>query len=110
MAFNRISSFGSNDSGYDSGIVEVFDEPARPVTKDPEHAKEVARQRQHLIASELSRRDADDYQQDMLEHMLKMEVSGGSISTSIEPGLTLSRLTPCLMLMQSTYKQRYNGS
>ena len=74
MAFNRISSFGSNDSGYESGIVEVFDEPPRPVIKNPEQAKEIARHRQHLMASELSRRDADEYQQDMLEHMLKIDV------------------------------------
>ncbi len=74
MAYNRISSFGSNDSGYDSGIVEVFDEPAQPAVKSSEHGKEVARHRQHLMASELSRRDADEYQQDMLEHMLKMDV------------------------------------
>ena len=76
MAFNRISSFGSNDSGYESGgIVEVFDEPARPALKNLDHAKEMARHRQHLLASELSRLDSDEYQQDMLEHMLKMDVS-----------------------------------
>ncbi|KEF63270.1 uncharacterized protein A1O9_01247 [Exophiala aquamarina CBS 119918] len=75
MAFNRISSFGSNDSGYESGgIVEVFDEPHRPITKNPDHAKDIARHRQHLMASELSRLDAEDYQQDMLEHMLKMDL------------------------------------
>lgn len=75
MAYNRISSFGSTDSGYESGIVEVFDEPARPVIKNPDHSKEVSKQRQLLIASDLSRRDAMEYQQDMLEHMLKMDVS-----------------------------------
>ncbi|KIW72368.1 hypothetical protein PV04_00565 [Phialophora macrospora] len=74
MAFtNRISSFGSNDSGYESGIVEVFDEPRRPVAKNVDHAKELARHTQHRMASEMSRRDADDYQQDMLEHMLKID-------------------------------------
>lgn len=73
MAFNRISSFGSTDSGYES--VEIFDEPALAITKNQEHAKEVASHRQHLMASELSRRDADEYQQDMLVHMLKMDVS-----------------------------------
>jgi len=83
MAFNnRISSFGSNDSGYESGIVEVFDEPPRPVIKNPDHTKEIARHRQHLMASELSRKDADDYQQDMLEHMLKMDVSNQSAINS----------------------------
>lgn len=76
MAFNRISSFGSHDSGYDSGgIVEVFDEPQQPTVKNLDHAKEAARHRQHLMASELSRLDAEDYQQEMLEHMLKMDVS-----------------------------------
>ncbi|KAK7903732.1 hypothetical protein LTR67_001752 [Exophiala xenobiotica] len=75
MAYNRISSFGSNDSGYESGIVEVFDEPAQPIIiKNVDHAKEVARHRQHLMASELSRRDAEEYQNDMIDHMLKMDV------------------------------------
>jgi hypothetical protein len=76
MAFNnsRIPSFSSHDSGYGSEIVEVFDEP-RPVIKNLDHAKEAARQVQHRMASELSRRDADEYQQDMLEHMLKIDVS-----------------------------------
>ncbi|KAK5460922.1 hypothetical protein LTS15_002985 [Exophiala xenobiotica] len=75
MAYNRISSFGSNDSGYESGIVEVFDEPTQPIIiKNVDHAKEVARHRQHLMASELSRRDAEEYQNDMIDHMLKMDV------------------------------------
>jgi hypothetical protein len=74
-SFNRISSFASNDSGYESsGAVEVFEDPARQALKSAEHAKEVARHRQHLMASELSRRDSDEYQQDMLEHMLKIDV------------------------------------
>ncbi|EXJ81304.1 hypothetical protein A1O3_07594 [Capronia epimyces CBS 606.96] len=73
MAGNRIPSFGSDDSGYDSGIVEVFDEPG-PAIKTADHSKEIARHRQHLMASELSRRDAEEYQQDMLEHMLKMDI------------------------------------
>ena len=73
MAFNRISSFGSNDSGYESATpVEVFDEQLR--AKQQENAREVARQRQQLIASELSRLDSDEYAQDMLEHMLHMDV------------------------------------
>ncbi|KAJ9613794.1 hypothetical protein H2204_014647 [Knufia peltigerae] len=73
MAYNRISSFGSNDSGYESGIVEIFDEPTQPMSKNMDHAKDVARRRQQLLASELSRRDSDEYQNDMLEHMLKMD-------------------------------------
>jgi hypothetical protein len=74
MAFNRVSSFGSTDSGYESAApVEVFDEQLR--AKQQEHAREVARQRQQLIASELSRIDSEGYAQDMLEHMLRMDVS-----------------------------------
>lgn len=72
MAFNRIPSFGSQDSGYCSDIVEVFDEPSLTVVKR-EHTKEVSRQRQLLIADQLSRMDAEEYQQDILEHMLRMD-------------------------------------
>ena len=74
MAFNRVSSFGSTDSGYESGgAAEVFD--VQPRIKQQEHAKEVARQRQQLLANELSRMDSNEYAQDMLEHMLRMDVS-----------------------------------
>ena len=74
MAFNsRVSSFGSQDSGYGTDIVEVFDEPAQTAVKDQEHSKEVSRQRQLLIADQLSRIDADEYQHDILEHMLRMD-------------------------------------
>ena len=72
MAYNRISSFGSTDSGYESGSSgEVFDEQVR--IKQEKHAREVARQRQQMIASELSRIDSDEYAQDILEHMLQMD-------------------------------------
>jgi Cyclin, N-terminal domain/Cyclin, C-terminal domain len=72
MAFNRVSSSGSTDSGYESATaVEVFDDQLR--AKQQEHAREVARQRQQLIASELSRLDSDEYAQDMLEHLLQMD-------------------------------------
>jgi hypothetical protein len=74
MAFTGPRSFGSNDSGYESGIVEVFDEPPRQYMKHHDHTKEMARQRQHMLAGELSRQDAEEYQQDILEHMLRMDV------------------------------------
>jgi hypothetical protein len=75
MAFNnRISSFGSNDSGYDSGLVEVFDEPRQVLIKTQDQTKELARQKQFAMGGEICRRDAIEYQQDMLEHMLKMDV------------------------------------
>jgi len=75
MSYTRVSSFGSNDSGYDSAIVEVFDEAPRNMQKQQTHVKEIARHRQQLLASELSRLDAEEYQQDMLEHMLHIDVS-----------------------------------
>jgi hypothetical protein len=72
MAFNRITSFGSTDSGYESSsATEIFDAQAR--AKQEEHAREVSRQRQQLLANELSRQDSDEYGQDMLEHMLRMD-------------------------------------
>ena len=81
MAFNRVSSFGSTDSGYESGTAaEVFDDQLR--AKQQEHAREVARQRQQLIASELSRLDSDEYAEDMLAHMLRMDVREGLMTCS----------------------------
>jgi hypothetical protein len=72
MACNRITSFGSNDSGYESGgSAEVFDTQSK--AKQQEHAREVARHRQHLLANKLSQQDSDEYGQDMLEHMLRMD-------------------------------------
>lgn len=72
MAFNRITSFGSNDSGYESAeAAEVFDANSR--AKQQERARETARQRQQMLANELSRQDSEEYGQDMLEHMLRMD-------------------------------------
>jgi hypothetical protein len=73
MAFSRISSFNSQDSGYGSDIVEVFDEPLLTAAKQQEHSKDVSRQRQLMIADQLSQQDAKEYQQDILEHMLRMD-------------------------------------
>lgn len=75
MAYPGISSFGSNDSGYESGIMDVFDEPPQPVLNTKDFARDLARQRQNMLADELSRRDAEEYQHDILEHMLQMDVS-----------------------------------
>ena len=111
MAFNnRISSFGSNDSGFESGIVEVFDEPSRPATKNTDQVKDLARQQQHRMASQMSIRDADDYQQDMLEHMLKIDVSSLIMPLSRSELTNLYRLRQFLMSMQLTFKLRFNGT
>jgi hypothetical protein len=75
MASRSFPSFGSHDSGYDSGITEVFDcETSRPRFNPQEYARDVARQRQHMLAGELSRMDAGEYQQDILDHMMRMDV------------------------------------
>ena len=70
MACQDLSTLGSNDSGYGSGIVEVLDK-----SRQQDHARNAARQRQHQLAAELSRLDADEYQKDILEHTLRMDVS-----------------------------------
>jgi hypothetical protein len=75
MASSTFSSFGSNDSGYDSGITEIFDcETSRPRFNPQEYARDVARRTQHMLAGELSRLDAGEYQQDILDHMMRMDV------------------------------------
>jgi hypothetical protein len=75
MASRGFASFASNDSGYDSSTTEVFDcETSRPRFNPQEYARDVARQRQHMLAGELSRLDADEYQQDILDHMMRMDV------------------------------------
>lgn len=45
---------------------------ARADTRD--YAKIIARQRQELMANELSRQACDDYLEDILRHMRQMEV------------------------------------
>jgi hypothetical protein len=84
MASRTISSFGSNDSGYDTGIIEIFDcETSKPRFNSQEYARDVARQRQHMLAGELSRLDAGEYQQDILDHMMRMDVRFTPISVHV---------------------------
>lgn len=71
MAFNRVTSFGSQDSGYETGSSQ--ESTSRTIFKQADHAKEIARHRQHMLAQELSRRDAEEYAQDMQEHMHRMD-------------------------------------
>ena len=81
MAYPGACSFGSDDSGYGSAVMDVFDEPQRPTMKSRDFAKDVARQRQHKLAGELSRLDAAEYQHDILDHMVNMDVSIGCKSS-----------------------------
>lgn len=58
------------------GITEVFDCDMKPATYTAQdYVKEIARQRQHRLAGELSRLDAVEYQDDILAHMLEVDVS-----------------------------------
>lgn len=72
MSFTRVTSFGSNDSGYESGS-SIENMEAHSRVKQQEHAREVARQRQQVLARQLSQQDSDEYGADMLEHMLRMD-------------------------------------
>jgi hypothetical protein len=75
MAFQpRIPSFGSTDSGYESGVIEVFDEP-RPAPKITDYAKDLARHTQHRMAMDMEILDTQEYQQEIIAHMLKVDVS-----------------------------------
>src|SRR5437016_117339 len=71
MSFNRVSSFGSQDSGYETASSQ--ESMSTLAFKQHDNAKELARRRQNLLAQELSRQDSEEYQQDMLEHMLRMD-------------------------------------
>lgn len=84
MASRSFSSFSSHDSGYDSGITEVFDfETSRPRFNPQEYARDAARERQHMLAGELSRLDAAEYQQDILDHMMHMDVRFAQLTSSL---------------------------
>ena len=73
MAFNAPNSFSSNDSGYESGIIEIFDEPA-PVSRSVQ-VRDKVNHYQQTLAAELSRQVEEEYQHDILDHMLHIEVS-----------------------------------
>lgn len=65
----------TQDSGYNTGITEVFEyEPSQARLLPSRHARDYALQQQQVIAEHLSHRDAADYQQEMLEHMMCMDV------------------------------------
>lgn len=60
----------------DSYFVESY-EPEYPAPRlgPKEHAKLIARERQYAIADELSKQVSDEYREDVLSHMLMMDVS-----------------------------------
>lgn len=54
------------------------DEPSYSRMNTRDAAKMIARNRQDLIAAELSRLAADEYLEDIMQHMRNMEVCKGS--------------------------------
>lgn len=60
----------------DSFFVETYDQEFSGPRLDPkEHARLVARERQYAIADNLSRLTSEEYQEDVVAHMLQMDVS-----------------------------------
>ena len=71
MAYQQRHS--SNFQSCDSYFVESYEDVPHRI--DPkEHARLVARERQYAIGDELSRRVSDEYQDNILAHMLEMDV------------------------------------
>jgi hypothetical protein len=72
MAYQQTAS--STFQPCETFFVESADDV--PHRLDPkEHARLVARERQYVMADELSRLTSDEYQDDILSHMLEMDVS-----------------------------------
>lgn len=58
----------------DTFFVESYDSAPAPRIDPKEHAKFIARERQYAIADELSRITSDDFRDDIVSHMLDMDV------------------------------------
>lgn len=59
----------------DTFFVESYDDFPAPRMDPKEHAKLIARERQYAIADELSRVASEELRDDILSHMLDMDVS-----------------------------------
>lgn len=58
----------------DSFFVESYDDFPAPRLNPKEHAKFIARERQYAIADELSKVTSDELRDDILSHLLEMDV------------------------------------
>lgn len=72
MAFHRPAS---SYQPCDTFFVETYDDFRVPRMDPKEQAKLIARERQYAIADELSRVTSDELREDIVSHMLDMEVS-----------------------------------
>lgn len=64
---------GSNYQQCDT-FVESYEDAPAPRMDPKEHAKLIARERQYAIADELSRITSEEYRNEILEHMMQMDV------------------------------------
>lgn len=64
----------------DSYFVESYDDFPVPRIDPKEHAKLIARERQIAIADELSRVTSEEFRDDILSHMLDMDVGYSNFS------------------------------
>ena len=58
----------------DTFFVESYDEFPAPRMDPKEHAKLMARERQYAMAEQLSKVTSDEFRDDVLAHMLDMDV------------------------------------
>ncbi|KAN0078534.1 Cyclin-like protein [Elaphomyces granulatus] len=122
MAYQQRHS--SNFQSCDSYFVEPYEDVPHRI--DPkEHARLVARERQYAIGDELSRRVSDEYQDNILAHMLEMDsatlpdVESIDIQTEIQwfmrPYLldflieahAAFQLLPCTLFLTTNLLDRY---
>ena len=73
---------------FDTDFVEVFDNDTMAAFDHRQYTRDLARERQHMLAGELSRLDAAEYQDDILEHMMRMDVSLFIVLSLSDPLLT----------------------
>ncbi len=77
----------------DSGFFVESDEPRQPKMSMKDAAKMLARNRQEMIANDLSRLAGDEYLEDIMQHMRHMEVGNLSLLACCWPaGFRFSEL------------------
>lgn len=59
---------------FDTDYVEIFGNDGISGFETQQYTRDLARERQHMLAGELSRLDAGEYQNDILQHMMHMDV------------------------------------
>lgn len=97
----------------DSFFVETYDQEFSGPRLDPkEHARLVARERQYAIADNLSRLTSEEYQEDVVAHMLQMDVSDTNayLLDLIFFANQIYSLQPYLTLIRLISKPKFSGS